>query len=433
MMSAMETDADVVIVGAGIVGSATAYYLSRRGVRVVVVDRGAVPGEQSRKNWGFVRQQGRDPVELPLVMEANRIWQTLERELGADLEWVQGGNLALAADDARMARFEEWLSMARHFGVETRLLRALDLPKVVPGIGGAWVGGMHTPSDGHADPEKATDAFARAAAAQGTVSHLGCGVQAVSTSGGAVRAVVTEEGEIRTPTVVCAAGAWSSRLLRTLGLLLPQRWVRGTVARTTPAPPWTQCAVWGPAVAFRQGRDGSFNIAAGGALDHDVTLESLRQLRFFLPNLWKNKALFRFHVGRPLARSLVGALPGSEARGHPLLWDRDIEAVPNAVKVQRSLAELQRTLSGLPPLSIARSWASYIDATPDLLPVMGEVPGLRGLVVATGFSGHGFAMGPIAGRLVSELIVDGRTSLDISAFRFSRFAEGAIGKPRNVL
>jgi glycine/D-amino acid oxidase-like deaminating enzyme len=138
-------------------------------------------------------------------------------------------------------------------------------------------------------------------------------------------------------------------------------------------------------------------------------------------------------VGRPLARSLVGALPGSEARRHLLLWDRGIEAVPNAVKVQRSLAELQRTLSGLPPLSIARSWASYIDATPDLLPVMGEVPGLRGLVVATGFSGHGFAMGPIAGRLVSELIVDGRTSLDISAFRFSRFAEGAIGKPRNVL
>ena len=74
-----------------------------------------------------------------------------------------------------------------------------------------------------------------------------------------------------------------------------------------------------------------------------------------------------------------------------------------------------------------------IDATPDLVPVLGEVPGLRGFVLATGFSGHGFAMGPIAGRLVSELIVDGKTSLDVSGFRFSRFAEGAIGRPRNVL
>jgi glycine/D-amino acid oxidase-like deaminating enzyme len=186
-------------------------------------------------------------------------------------------------------------------------------------------------------------------------------------------------------------------------------------------------------VAFRQRKDGSFNIAAGGALDHDVTLESLHQLRFFLPNFWKNKALFRFHVGRPLACSLAGLVPGSSARRRPLAWDRAIEPVANPVKVRRSLAELQRVLPALPPLGIARSWAGYIDATPDLVPVLGEVPSPRGFLLATGFSGHGFAMGPIAGRLISELIVDGKTSLDISGFRFSRFAEGAIGKPRNVL
>ena len=102
----MERDADVVVVGAGIVGCATAYFLARRGARVAVIERGPVPGEQSRKNWGFVRQQGRDPLELPLVVEANRLWQGLERELNADIEWVQGGNLALAADESRMARFE---------------------------------------------------------------------------------------------------------------------------------------------------------------------------------------------------------------------------------------------------------------------------------------------------------------------------------------
>jgi glycine/D-amino acid oxidase-like deaminating enzyme len=186
-------------------------------------------------------------------------------------------------------------------------------------------------------------------------------------------------------------------------------------------------------VAFRQRRDGSFTIAAGGALDHDVTLDSLRQLRFFLPNYWKNKTLFRFHVGRPLLASLAAALPGSAARRRPLVWDRGLEPRPNPVKVRRSLAELQRVLPALPPLGVARSWAGYIDAAPDLVPVLGEVPGLRGLVLATGFSGHGFALGPIAGRLVSELIVDGKPSLDLAGFRFSRFAEGAVGKPRNVL
>jgi glycine/D-amino acid oxidase-like deaminating enzyme len=195
----------------------------------------------------------------------------------------------------------------------------------------------------------------------------------------------------------------------------------------------TACAVWAPGVAFRQRKDGSFNIAAGGALDHDVTLDSLRQLRFFLPNFWKNKALFRFHVGRPLARSLVGVMPGSAARRQPLVWDRAIEPVANPDKVGRSLAELQRVLPSLSALGIARSWAGYIDATPDLVPILGAVPAVRGFLLATGFSGHGFAMGPIAGRLVSEFVVDGKTSLDISGFRFTRFAEGAIGKPRNVL
>ncbi len=336
----MDREADVVIVGAGIVGCACGYYLARRGLRVAVVERAAVAGEQSRKNWGFVRQQGRDPLELPLVMEANRIWRGLEEELGADIEWVRGGNLALAADGARMARFEEWLPVARELGLDTRLLRARDLASIVPGLGGVWVGGMHTPGDGHADPEKTTDAFARAAAARGAVLHLGCAVQGVATRAGAVTGVITERGEIQTPWVVCAAGAWSSRLGRTLGIDLPQRWVRGTVARTTPAPAVTSCAVWAPGVAFRQRRDGSFNIAAGGALDHDVTLDSLRQVRFFLPNYWRNKALFRFHVGRPLLRSLAAALPGTTARRHPLVWDRGIDPAPNPQKVRRSLAEL---------------------------------------------------------------------------------------------
>jgi glycine/D-amino acid oxidase-like deaminating enzyme len=429
----MERDADVVVVGAGIVGCATAYFLARRGVRVVVVERGAVPGEQSRKNWGFVRQQGRDPIELPLVMEANRLWRGLERELGADIEWVQGGNLALAADEHRLARFEEWLPVAREFGLDTHLLRARDLEAVIPGLAGGWVGGMHTPADGHADPEKTTDAFARAAVSHGASLHLDCAVQGITTRAGAVGSVVTEHGEIRTPTVVCAAGAWSARLARSLGLDLPQRWVRGTVARTTPAPAVSPCAVWGPGVAFRQRRDGSFTIAAGGSLDHDITLDSLRQLRFFLPNYWKNRALFRFHVGRPLLASLTATLPGSAARRRPLVWDRDLEPPPNPGKVRRSLAELQRVLPSLPPLGIERRWAGYIDTSPDLVPILGQVPSLGGFLLATGFSGHGFAMGPIAGRLVSELIVDGKPSLDIAAFRFSRFAEGAIGKPRNVL
>lgn len=207
----VERTADVVVIGAGIVGSATAYYLARRGVRAIVVERGSVHGEQSRKNWGFVRQQGRDPLEVPLMMEANRIWQGLERELGADIEWTQGGNLALAATAERLAMMEQWLPVAREFGLDTRVVRGRDLQLIIPGLGGEWAGGMFTPGDGHADPVKATEALARGAVAHGAVIHLDCAVQGVTTRDGAVRGVLTERGEIAAPWVVCAAGAWSAR------------------------------------------------------------------------------------------------------------------------------------------------------------------------------------------------------------------------------
>src|SRR5437870_6354276 len=137
-------EADVVVVGAGIVGCATAYFLARRGMRVVVVERGRVPGEQSRKNWGFVRQQGRDPLEMPLMLEANRMWRGLERGLGADIEGVQGGNPALAADETRMARFEQWLPVAREVGLPARLLRGHQLNAGVAGLAGGVLGGVHT-------------------------------------------------------------------------------------------------------------------------------------------------------------------------------------------------------------------------------------------------------------------------------------------------
>ena len=183
--------ADVVIVGGGIVGSSAAYYLAGRGARVVVLERGDAPGEQSRKNWGFVRQQGRDPAEVPLMMEANRIWRGLEAELGADIEWVQGGNLALAANGERMALFEDWLRVAKQFGLDTRLLRPDDLPSVVPGLVPGWVGGLYTPSDGHADPGKATDAFARAAGARGAVIRLSVAARGVTTQGGRASGVLS--------------------------------------------------------------------------------------------------------------------------------------------------------------------------------------------------------------------------------------------------
>jgi glycine/D-amino acid oxidase-like deaminating enzyme len=425
--------ADVVIVGGGIVGCAAAYYLAKRGVGVVLVEKDEIGRAQSGRNWGFVRQQGRDPLELPLMIESNRIWCGLERELDADVEWVQGGNLALATTPERIGLFEQWCAIAREHGLDTSVLTATQLKRVVPALQGEWLGGMYTHSDGHAEPRKAARAFADAAAARGARIVERCTVESIGTSKGAVTEIATERGVVKTATLIAAAGAWTAKLAAPLGLDLPVRWVRSTVARTTPVPTITDAGVWAPTVAFRQRRDGTLNLGGGGWADHDVTLESLRHARLFMPNYMKNRKLFRFHFGRPLVADAIARLPGSHGRRHPFTARWALEPQPNVSKARWTFDEFRRIFPTIDDMRITDMWAGYIDATPDALPVIGPVDRPRGFVFATGFSGHGFGLGPIAGRLVAELVTEGKPSLDIGAFRFSRFAEGAIGEPRAVL
>lgn len=444
----LPTQADVVIVGGGIVGCSAAYYLAKRGVSVVLLDKDEIGRAQSGRNWGFIRQQGRDPVELPLMIESNRIWSHIERELGADVEWVRSGNLALAANIERVALFEGWAKMARERGLDTKVLTASELTSLIPDLRGDWLGGMYTPSDGHAEPRKATQAFCTAAVKHGTRVVEHCTVEAIETTDDAVSGVRIERqtprsarhdngsatsGTIRAKTVIAAAGAWTAQLLRPLGLGLPQRWVRSTVARTTPVRPITDIGVWAPTVAFRQRRDGTLNLGGGGWADHDITFESLRHARLFMPNYLKNRKLFRFHIGEPFVADALARIPGSRGRRHTFGAAWALEPAPNRSKATFTLEQFRKLFPSIGDIAITDMWAGYIDATPDAVPVIGAVDRPRGVVIATGFSGHGFGLGPAAGRIVAELVTEGKTSLDIRGFRLSRFAEGDIGEPRAVL
>ena len=211
--AALPPSADVVVVGGGIVGAASAWYLASRGLAVVLVEKGRVAGEQSGRNWGWVRQQARDPAELPLMIESNRIWRGLEAELGTDVEWTSQGNLAIARDPARIAFFREWLDVARAASLDTRLLTTTsEVRSLVPELAGEWLGGMYTPSDGHAEPVKATRAFARAAQERGATIAEQCSVDRIVVEGGRVVGVETERGPVRARWVICAAGVWSARL-----------------------------------------------------------------------------------------------------------------------------------------------------------------------------------------------------------------------------
>ena len=297
--------ADVVVIGGGIVGCTAAYYLARRGASVILCEKGDVGLEQSSRNWGFVRQQGRDEAELPLMMASNRIWQGLETELAADLEWIQGGNLALAYDNDRLELIERWLPIAKAHGLDTRLLTQQQLRHIVPASRSKLLGAMYTPSDGQAEPQKVCPAFKRAAQARGARFFTNCAVEKIELQNGHIAGVQTEQGYIRTSMAVCAAGVWSSRLLRSLGVRLPSLWIKGSVAQVAGAGDLTAAGVWGR-VAFRQRGDGRLYMALGVEGEHDLMVDSFRFLPSFLPLYLHNRSEMKLRMGRPLVDDLFG-------------------------------------------------------------------------------------------------------------------------------
>ena len=421
--------ADIVVIGAGIQGCAAAYYLARRGLKPVLLDKSTIAGQQSGRAWGFVRIMDREAAEVPLMIEAMKIWPGLQAELQADLEWRQDGNLFLADSDRELAHFEDWLKIARTYGLDTRVVGPKEVAKLLPGLADPGRGGLYGPSEGHAEPRKAAAAFARRAADLGALIFEGCGAIGLETAGGAVAGVVAEAGTIRTGIAVVCAGTSSFRILKTLGLDLPQQHVRATCSRTSPVAPLSGIAFFGHRMGFRQRPDGSLNIADETSLDIDLTLGRLRTLSWFLPAWLRSREPMSVVVNGAALQDLLHRLPWRPEARQPWIHDREPQIPPNARRVQGALDKLRRYFPAAADARIVESWAGNIDVLPDAIPVIGPAPRPPGLILATGYSGHGFGMGPISGRLIAEIAAAGKPSLDLGAFRFERFAEGRVQVP----
>ena len=255
---------DVVIIGAGIVGTSTAYFLAQRGAKVLLCEKGRVAGEQSSRNWGWVRQQGRDSAELPIMMEANRIWRDLAAGTGEkDLGFTPSGCVYLAETEPQLAKYESWYELARQHQLDTRMLSRDEASALAPHINGQWIGGMFTASDGRAEPLVAVPALARAANKLGAAIVEDCAVRSVETASGRVTGAVTERGAVRTARVLLAGGAWSSRFAANLGLDLPQLVVRSTAGRTNSVPGKEMPNISMADFAIRSRDDGGYTIATG--------------------------------------------------------------------------------------------------------------------------------------------------------------------------
>ncbi len=412
---------DAIVIGGGIVGTSAAWYLVKKGLKPLLLEKGRIAGEQSSRNWGFVRQQGRDPFEVPLMMECNRMWQGLEKELNADLGWRMGGNIKIANNPTTMAKYEGWLDVARQFQLRTRAVTPQEIERIVPGIRGDFVGGIFTENDGQADPEKVSDAFAAAARQGGGEISPGEAALEIVTEAGRIAGVRSEKRFVKCDRVIVAAGAWSARLLRPLGLDLPQLLIRASVTLIEPVRPITECGVWSPNVGFRQRANGAVNLA-DGKTDHFLVPDSLRHMKLFWPGLKSNRGDVALSVGMPFLDGLFDRLRGEPSSAYTRT--RVLDPAPNEQRNASAIAAFRSLFPDIGKVTVQRSWAGMIDMTPDMIPVI-DAPGTpAGLVIATGMSGHGFGMGPIAGRIAADLATDGRTSLDISGFRFARFRDG---------
>ncbi len=433
-LNPLPKQADVIVIGGGIIGCSTAYFLAKRGLDVLVMEKNHdVAWEQSGRNWGFVRQLGRDPKELPLMMRANRIWKGFEKELSADLGWQQGGILGLADDEAAIPAYEEWRDAARQHKLKAKILSGREIAKLMPGMARDWTAGIYVPSDGNADPELATHAIAAATRRLGGRIETNCAVLGISSAGGSVSSVRTERGTVKTNIVIVAAGAWTSRALDWLGLEMPQIRIRGTVGRTLAAERISTIAAWTPTLGFVQRRDGCFTVSGLDITDYDIRISDLRHARYFLQEFRNNRDLIKLQFGHPFWRDLFGHIPGSPAMADPLRRARVEAPMPNSARVKKIMQELHTLFPQLGQTELKKAWAGHIEITPDMLPVLDGEAGPSGLIIASGLSGHGFGIGPGVGATLAELAAGKTSSIDLSAFRLGRFADGSYGSSYNLV
>ena len=430
----LPTRADAVVIGAGIIGICTALELAERGLSVVVVEKGEVAAEQSSRNWGWCRQMGRDAREIPLVLESLKIWAGMNARVNAETGFRQCGIAYLSETEAQMAAKEKWWREdAVPHGLKTRMINASEVAELLPGSTRAWKGAMYTPDDCRAEPFIAVPAMARALQAKGGQVFTNCAARGIETSAGKVSAVVTERGTIITDTVVLAGGYWSRRFLHNIGISFPQLGVVNSVMRTAPVDAGITTTFSGNKFAVRKRLDGGYSIAHNHYSVADIVPDSFRLLRQFLPIFkldWRGIKLRlgeRFMQEAQLKRrwALDEVTPFEQVRildPKPVQWILDDVA-----------QALRKDFPAFQNMQIAESWGGVIDATPDAVPVIDALQKQPGLFLASGFSGHGFGIGPGAAKLMAQIVTGEKPCVDPTPFKFSRFEDGSRPRPTTGL
>jgi glycine/D-amino acid oxidase-like deaminating enzyme len=419
---ALPQSTGIVVIGGGIVGVSAALFLARAGMRVVLCEKGEIGGEQSGRNWGWCRQTGRDPAELPLMAESLRLWRDSSALSGAETGFRTTGILYIFDSEVEEAAHRTWLHKSELYQTGTQLLDSAALARLWPGGTRRFRGALYTPSDGGAEPSIAAPAIAEAARRCGAVILTGCAVRGLELTNGVVVAAVTERGIIRCDGVLLAAGAWSRLFCGALGIDLPQLRVTGSAMRIAPLPDGPEISAAGPRFGYRRMHDGGYIVSQASATISDIVPDSFRLLADFIPAWRAEWKRLRLRLGPRFLEEWRTPRYWSFADRSPFEATRILDPAPS----ETVLVEAQRTIMDVLPvfrnMRVISRWGGVIDVTPDALPIISSAPGITNLHLATGFSGHGFGIGPGAGRLAAELVLSVPTCVDPGAFAATRFA-----------
>lgn len=371
----MSNAADVVIIGGGIIGCSIAYYLAKKGTSVIVLEGSDHIGNGgSSRNGGGVRQSGRDPRELPLVMYGiKNLWPTLSEELEVDCEYHQDGNLRLGKTEKHKQILEGLTERAVKVGLDVRMIDGDEVRKINPYLSEEVTCASWCPTDGHANPLTTTLGYYKMARRLGVRFITGEKVTELKKVKGKLRKVITENNVYESDTIVVAAGYQSRKIVETVGIDIPmtQNMIECLV---TEAEPHMFDQMLGTAEADfygHQTKHGSF-VFGGTSGFEGVNKDN----------------------GTPICNSMTASC---ECRG------------------------IMKYFPALADAKIVRTWSGWVDMMVDGVPVLGNVPEVPGLVLAAGFCGHGFGIAPGAAYNIAELITTGTTPVDISALRYDRF------------
>ena len=374
-MLILENTAEVIIIGGGIIGCATAYYLAKKSISVIVLEGSECIGNAgSSRNGGGVRQSGRDPRELPMVMWGiKNLWPNLSEELGVDVEYTQKGNLRLGKTQAHLKMLQGLTDSAVKCGLDVKMINGDEVRKINPYLSSEVIGASWCPTDGHANPLTATLAYYKKARELGVQFITGETVIDLKKIKGKIRKVITQDNIYEGEKVLVASGYDSRDITATVGIDIPMQAIK-MECLVTEAEPYMFDQMLGTAEADfygHQTKHGSFVFGGSTGLEG-----------------------YNKDNGK-LVSSSLGA--SCTCRG------------------------IMRYFPALSDAKIVRAWAGYIDECADKIPVISSIEEVPGLYVACGFTGHGFGIAPAAAYNIAEMMSDGTPTVDMTAFRYDRF------------